>query len=162
MSETGGESNAIDTLADDIDKEQLDQLHAATLKASDSCFEIKKLCATVLVPTGVLVSFFADKRLDASVFLVGIVVVAAFWFADSVGFFYQRKLRVAMIPLWERRASRCKHFYIHVPRPKPVGAFRAAFNSSMYYYLILAGALALGWTFYALGLIESPPTQSGT
>src|SRR5436190_23927590 len=41
---------------DDLDKDQLDQLHAATLKASDSCFEIKKLCATVLVPTANLVS----------------------------------------------------------------------------------------------------------
>ena len=53
--------------ADDLDREQLDQLHTATVKASDSCFELKKPCATVLVPTVTLVAVFTDKRLNQAV-----------------------------------------------------------------------------------------------
>jgi hypothetical protein len=141
--------------ADDLDREQIEQLHAATLKASDSCFELKKLCATVLVPIATLVSVFTDKRLNDAVFLAAMLVVAAFWLADAVGYFYQRKLRAAMTAIWVRRAARCPEGYDHVPAPAKVGPLAAAFNTSMIYYLILAALLGGAFLFFKLGIFGS-------
>jgi hypothetical protein len=140
--------------ADDLDKEQLEQLHAATLKASDSCFELKKLCATVLIPTATLVTVLNGKSLDASVFIAGLLVILTFWLADSVGYYYQRKLRAAMNPIWTRRAQRCTE-----PWPfgetTSVGPIRAAFNSSMYFYLLLAGLIFVGLALLTFDVIGS-------
>jgi hypothetical protein len=144
---------AAEVTADDLDKEQLTQLHNATLKASDSCFELKKLCATVLVPTGTLVAVFSNKKLDAAVFGAVLLVIGAFWLADSVGYYYQRKLRIAMTPIWQRRAARCAGGYSYAPDPRPVGPLRAAFNSSMLFYLILAVVLTTGSVLFELGVI---------
>jgi hypothetical protein len=138
--------------ADELDKEQLQQLHAATLKASDSCFELKKLCATVLIPTATLVTVLNDKSLDLSVFISGLLVILTFWLADSVGYYYQRKLRAAMNPIWVRRAQRCAE-----PWPfgetTSVGPVRAAFNSSMSFYLLLASLICVALALFALDLI---------
>ena len=139
---------------DELDKEQLAQLHAATLRASDSCFELKKLCATVLVPTGVLVSVFTDTKLNAAVFGAGLLVITAFWLADAVGYFYQRKLRYRMSVIWERRAARCAEGYNYVPMPRKVGPLRAAFNTSMLYYLILAMVMLVGLALLATGVLN--------
>jgi hypothetical protein len=107
-------------IADELDKEQLTQLHNATLKASDTCFELKELCATVLVPAGTLVAVFTDKQLDPAVFVAGLIVVFAFWIADSSAYFYQRKLRRAVHPIWQRRAARCTEAYTDVPNTAAV------------------------------------------
>jgi hypothetical protein len=139
--------------SDDLDREQLQQLHAATLKASDSCFELKKLCATVLIPTGTLVAVFTDKELNLAVFTAGLLVVIAFWLADAVGYFYQRKLRAAMAVIWERRAKNCPGGYEYIPRPGTIGPLRSAFNTSMIYYLILGSLIALALLFFELGII---------
>lgn len=143
--------------ADELDKEQLTQLHNATLKVSDTCFELKKLCATVLVPTATLLALFTDKTLDSSVFIAAILVIVAFWLADSTGYYYQRKLRNAMTPLWQRRADRCAVAYAFVPQPKPVNAWRSAFNLSMSFYLILGILVGLGFALYGMDLIGSAP-----
>jgi hypothetical protein len=141
--------------ADDLDKELLDQLHQATLKASDSCFELKKLCATILAPTVTVVTIFLSKRLDQAVFLVGLLVVLAFWLADAVGYYYQRKLRASMSDVWKRRASRCDEPYSDYPKTSSVRWFSAAFNYSMIYYAILGGLLLVGLLLFAFGLIHS-------
>jgi hypothetical protein len=141
--------------ADDLDREQLEQLHAATLKASDSCFELKKLCATVLVPTGTLVAVFTDKKLNIAVFVAGLLVIVAFWLADAVGYFYQRKLRVAMTGIWRRRAATIPGGYNYVPKPSKVGPVRAAFNTSMTYYLILAVLIGGALLLFETGVIKS-------
>ncbi|MFI9810934.1 hypothetical protein [Saccharothrix variisporea] len=138
---------------DELDKEQLDQLHAATLKASETCFELKKLCATVLVPAATLVALLSDRTLNPAVFGAGVVVVAAFWAADSVAYFYQRKLRNAMAVIWQRRARRVPG-YGHVPGVVPITAARAVFNSSMVYYFVLLGLVALLFVLYAAGAIQ--------
>jgi hypothetical protein len=140
--------------ADDLDRELLEQLHAATLKASDSCFELKKLCATVLVPAGTLVAVFTNRTLDASVFVAGIAIVVAFWLADTVSYYYQRKLRAMMTPIWARRASRCVPRYTHIPSPAAASAIRAAFNASMTYYLILGILVTLGLLLFEAGVIS--------
>jgi hypothetical protein len=141
--------------ADDLDREQLEQLHAATLKASDSCFELKKLCATVLIPAGTLVALFTNKKLNAAVFVAGLLIITTFWLADAVGYFYQRKLRAAMTPIWERRAARCPGGYKYVPTPAKVRPARAAFNSSMTYYLILALLIGVAFLLFETGVIQS-------
>ncbi|MFK0243533.1 hypothetical protein ACIQUM_02455 [Amycolatopsis azurea] len=147
--------------ADALDKEQLDQLHAATLKAADSCFELKKLCATVLVPAGVLVATFSDKKLNPAVFVAGFMVIAAFWIADAFSFYYQRRLRVLMKKIWIRRAERCEEGYDYVQNVDGAGWFRAAFNSSMIYYLILAAMVGAALSAYAFGLLETGSAGSG-
>ncbi|MFD7854236.1 hypothetical protein ACFV6B_08055 [Streptomyces microflavus] len=140
--------------ADSLDKEQLDQLHAATLKASEACLELKKLCAVILVPVGTLVATFADKKPNSAVFIAGILIIVAFWIADSFSYFYQRKLRGAMIPIWNRRAARCTDGYTHIPTSGSVKPLRAAFNASMAYYLILSLLFGVATGAYSLGLLE--------
>jgi hypothetical protein len=140
--------------ADDLDREQLEQLHAATLNASDSCFELKKLCATVLVPAGTLVALFTGKRLDVSVFVAGLLVITAFWLADAVGYYYQRSLRNFMVPIWQRRAERIPGGYDNVPKRKKIDPARAMFNWSMTYYLILALVVGLAFALFETRVIK--------
>jgi hypothetical protein len=145
--------------ADGLDKELIDQLHAATLKASDSCFEIKKLCATVLVPTGTLVALFSGRRLSAAVFVSSLLVICFFWLADAVGYYYQRRLRAAMDVIWRRRAERCEEAWAP-PNTSAASPIKAAFNGSMTFYVLLATLVLLALLLYAFDVIDSPPTVS--
>ncbi|WP_329138139.1 hypothetical protein [Streptomyces sp. NBC_00670] len=140
--------------ADDLDKDQLDQLHAATLKASEACLELKKLCALILVPVGTIITSFGDKKPGASLFTAGFLVIAAFWIADSFSYFYQRKLRALMVPIWARRAERCPEENVKIPETEAVGRLRAAFNASMAYYLVLGLLFALAAWAYAVGWLD--------
>lgn len=150
----GGSAGPSERLrADDLDKGLIDQLHAATLKASDSCFEIKNLCATVLVPAGTLVSIFSEKKLDSSVFVSGFIVVVLFWLADSTAYYYQRKLRNAMAVVWARRADLCPSWRAYAPLRVPINWPRACFNESMSFYAIIVIGITMGWIAYLSGLI---------
>ncbi|MFF7890386.1 hypothetical protein ACFZDI_00355 [Streptomyces sp. NPDC007907] len=139
--------------ADDLDKDQLDQLHAATVKASEACLELKKLCALILVPVGTIIASFGDKKPGAPLFVAGLLVIIGFWVADSFSYYYQRKLRGAMIPIWQRRANRCSP-YPHVPTSGAVTPWRSAFNASMAYYLILALLFVLAAWAYVVGWLD--------
>ena len=139
--------------ADDLDREQLEQLHAATLNVMNSCYELKKLCATVLVPAGTLVALFTGKRLDVAIFVAGLLVITGFWLADAVGYFYQRSLRAAMATIWQRRADRCPGGYNYAPASSKVGPTRAAFNSSMTFYLVLALLVGFAFLLFEMGAI---------
>ncbi|MFD6825180.1 hypothetical protein ACFWC5_33220 [Streptomyces sp. NPDC060085] len=141
--------------ADELDREQLQQLHNATLKASDACLELKKLCAAILVPVGTVVSSFSDKKPNGALFIAGFMVIAAFWIADSFSYFYQRKLRGAMIPIWQRRAARVAGGYAHFPSSGAVSPARAAINASMVYYLILGVLFGTAAWAYEVGLLGS-------
>lgn len=138
---------------DDLDREQLEQLHAATLRASDSCFELKKLCATVLVPTATLISVFTDERVNIAMFVAAALVVTGFWIADSFSYYYQRKLRAAMRVIWLRRGARLEPPYVDVPAPLRVSWWRAGLNTSMVFYLILGLILAVGFALLQAGWI---------
>ena len=151
---TGTDSAATAPSHDDLDREQLAQLHNATLKAAESCFEFKKLCATVLVPLAALLSIFTDKRLDSAVFLAPTLVIIAFWMADSVSYFYQRKLRALMSVIWARRASRCDEPYPYVPKDDGVTPLHALFNLSMLYYLALLALVAIAFLLFTVGVIR--------
>ncbi|WP_328384627.1 hypothetical protein OHS81_11020 [Streptomyces sp. NBC_00400] len=141
--------------SDELDKDQLDQLHAATLKASEACLELKKLCAVILIPVGTLLASFGDKKPGTSVFIAGLLVIIAFWMADSFSYFFQRKLRGVMIPIWQRRAARCPGGYLHVPTSGAVSPLRAAFNASMAYYLILGLLVGIAAWAYSNGWLDS-------
>ncbi|MFI1410511.1 hypothetical protein ACH4Y0_11485 [Streptomyces sp. NPDC020707] len=140
---------------DELDKDQLDQLHAATVKASEACLELKKLCALIVVPVGTIIASFGDKKPGPSLFAAGLMVIFGFWIADSFSYYYQRKLRGAMIPIWQRRANRCVDSpYPFVPTSGAVKPWRAAFNMSMAYYLILAALIGLAAWAYAVGWLD--------
>lgn len=139
--------------ADELDKEQLEQLHAATLKASEACLELKKLCAAVLVPVGTVVTSFGDKKPGASLFVAGLLVIFGFWIADSFSYFYQRKIRGQMTKIWRRRADRCGVDHRDVPSSGAVTPIRAAFNASMMYYLILGSLFGGAAWAYTVGLL---------
>jgi hypothetical protein len=134
--------------ADELDKELLGQLHNATLKASDACFEIKKLCATVVIPTGTLVAFLSGGRLNPAVFVSALLVVFLFWIADANGYYYQRKLRAKMAAIWEDRGRRCKGGWRNKPDDRAVGPFWSAFNSSQWFYLLVALPILIGLLLY--------------
>lgn len=145
--------------ADELDKDYLEQLHAATSKASDSCFELKKLCATVLIPTGTLVALVSDRRLNEAVFVAGLFVIIFFWIADAVGYYYQRRLRALMTKIWKRRAKRCEEGWLP-PNDTAVSALKAAFNDSMLFYLLLAVPVFLGLLLFLCGVLQSPALVS--
>jgi hypothetical protein len=140
--------------ADDLDKDQLDQLHAATTKASEACLELKKLCALILAPVGTVVASFGDKKPGPSLFVAGLLVIIGFWIADSFSYYYQRKLRGLMIPIWHRRADRCGVSHSLVPSSGKVKPWRAAFNASMAYYLILALLFVVAAWAYVVGWLD--------
>lgn len=147
-----GTGTALTVTADELDKEQIDQLHAATLKAADTCFELKKLCATVLVPTATLVAVFTERRLDTAAFVAGLLVITVFWLADGVAYYYQRKLRALMSTYWHKRAARCVPPYT-APTISRVSSLGALFNYSMSFYGALAALVGLGWLLFAAGAI---------
>jgi len=159
-SEAGSEGAEDGPTADELDRELLVQLHNATLKASDTCFEIKKLCATVVVPTGTLVALLSGGRLNLAVFVSALLVVFCFWIADANGYYYQRKLRAKMSAVWEDRGRRCKGDWRNKPSDQAVGAFRSAFNGSQWFYLLIALPMLTGLVLYLVGMIATP-TSAG-
>lgn len=84
------------TTASELDLKSIDQLHALVLELSKNCFELKKLCATILVSGSVLIATFTDKRLDYAFFGAGAIVILFFWILDSQSYYYQDKLRAVM------------------------------------------------------------------
>ncbi|KAA1425002.1 hypothetical protein FE697_003660 [Mumia zhuanghuii] len=150
--------------ADALDKEQIDQLHAATLQVSGNCFELKKLCATVLVAAGTLIATLSDRELDQALFVGGLVVVLVFWTADAQSYYIQAKLRGRMKELQQTRARRIAdlHGYVAdgvgIPINLPPARWRrirhAFFNASMLYYFLVAGVLMSAWVAYGRGLIR--------
>jgi hypothetical protein len=146
---------------DELDKEQIDQLHAAVVEISGNCFELKKLCATVLVGAGTLIATFTDKRLDSSIFIGGLLILTIFWLADSQSYYYQRKLRLRMADLQERRVRRAnlRDYPVNgvgLPvEPDRASVWRAIFNLSMTFYGLLAAVILLTWTLHLAGAIGS-------
>lgn len=149
--------------ADDLDKEQIDQLHAVTLQVSGNCFELKKLCATVLIAAGTLIVTLTDRELDDAFFVAGLVVVLIFWAADAQSYFIQAKLRSRMKELQVARVRRVQELRgydvegvglpIHVQPTRARRVFRAFFNASMLYYFLIAVVLLVTWVIYEAGVI---------
>lgn len=150
--------------ADDLDKEQIDQLHAVTLQVSSNCFELKKLCATVLVAAGTLVVTLTRRQLDSALFIAGLVVVLLFWVADTQSYYIQAKLRNRMKELQQARARRFRALRgyaaegvgipIETPPTQVRRVIQAFFNASMLYYFLIVTVLSAAWAMYGCGVIS--------
>lgn len=146
--------------------EQVGQLHAAVLATGANCFELKKLCATVVVPAMVLIQNFlkptADASggfLDASFFVAGAVIVIFFWVADAVSFYYQATLRKLMDTVavkWQTTEGTNAPVHISWPpsRPQAITARYALFNGSMYFYGALIAVDLVVFAAWALNLVS--------
>lgn len=149
---------------DELDQDSITQLHDAVIEFSKSCFELKKLCATVLAVAMTLIATFTRQQLDPALFVGGAIIVAFFWMADAQSYYYQDKLRGRMKALQEGIAHRNG-----LSIPGGVGmplssarqksgtvrrAFRAFFNFSMsFYYGLFAIDVAI-FLAYLTGLLE--------
>lgn len=151
-------------LEDELDWKLLDQLHGAVSQISGFCFEIKKFCvSTTFIVLTLLVKFTADK-LDHSLFLTGSIIPLCFWFLDSVGYYYQVKLRGTMENIRKKIQSRSgetivKHTgekiiadeRVDLPRYKLV--VNAFANHSMWLYFIMISLDILVWLLFKNGAI---------
>lgn len=160
-------------LKDELDKASMEQLHKAVLQLSANCFEVKKLCATILVAAGTLISTFVNKTLDPALFFGGLVVVLIFWMVDAQSYYYQEKLRAHMKRLAEELVARSDPKIevkgIGMPlsdRRENFGSFRralhAAFNASMFFYAAVAAMLILLLVLSDESVIRAIPATSNS
>jgi hypothetical protein len=145
-------------LLDELDKTDIDQLHKAVLQISSNCFELKKLCATVLVSAGTLISTFLGWHLNQALLGGGFIVTAFFWVLDAQSFYYQRKLRDRMDLLNNNIRGR-GGMQGSIASGLRVGKWRSMFNESMAFYLILALIFAIVGLLMHYGLIHEIAPQ---
>ncbi len=156
--------------ADELAKENLEQLHRAVLQISGNCFEIKKLCATIVVAAATLVATFTGRQLDVSLWVGAALVTMLFWVLDAQSYYYQEKLRARMKRLAEDRVR------IRAPQLVVDGvgmplderretwnarqrAMHALWNPSMVFYWMLLLLVALVAVLHGFGVIHSTPVQ---
>jgi hypothetical protein len=156
---------------DDIAKLSIDQLHKAVLQFSGNCFELKKLCVTVLVSAGTLIATFTQRQLDTSIFVAGATIILFFWILDAQSYYYQEKLRAEMKNLAEEIAARHKTSLVVEGIGMPLTEERenwrvrqrsihAAFNGSMAFYLLLVLLVLVTGVMYWWGMIASSPVPA--
>jgi hypothetical protein len=111
---------------DDLDKEQIEQLHAVTLQVSSNCFELKKLCTTVLIAAGTLIVTLTRRELDDALLVAGLVVVLVFWAADAQSYFIQAKLRSRMKELQETASGGSRRSRATTPQASGIRSSRSS------------------------------------
>jgi len=151
-----------------LDQDSINQLHAAVLQVSQTCYDIKKLCATIVGSTvaGVigLAQVQPDVRIGYPFFLIGVVSSAFFWFLDGQNYLLQRKMRTRMKELADNIARRSGFMLLFdgvgmpiITRTKQTNlVMQSAFNSSMIFYYLLTAifmVLALLQIFGVLPII---------
>lgn len=148
----------------ELDRLSLDQLHAVVLNLSKNCFELKKLCVTLLISGSALIASFTSKSLDYAFFIAGLLVVGFFWMLDAQSYFYQERLRHRMRDI-EREllgeASGSSNeaegigMELSADRTLATLRLRSLVNWSMLFYLILVVVDLLLMIFFAAGWISS-------
>jgi hypothetical protein len=145
---------------DSLDKDSINQLHAAVLQVSQTCYDIKKLCATIISSAVAVVVGLArvqtDVKIGYSSLLVGAAISAFFWFLDVQYYLLQTKMRLRMKELADDIAKRNGFMLILDGVGMPVAAKinqanlvrKSAFNSSMMFYHLLI------LIFVALALLQ--------
>lgn len=91
-------------LEDSFDRNEIEQLHRATLGFSKQCFDLKKLCVTVEISACALaVTIFRDVYGDDKLFfalkLIALFTPLLFYSLDVCTFYYQDKLRKNMFDI---------------------------------------------------------------
>ena len=135
---------------------------------SKNCFELKKLCATVVGSSLTLLAAFTTQRLDAVFFVSSAVIIGFFWTADAQSYYYQEKLRIRMKDLQQDILRRDNTSFIFDGVGMPVSSerqrgstwhrvFHSLFNSSMAFYFGLLIIDVLAVIAYALGEFHFKP-----
>lgn len=153
------------TLEDELDWSLLNQLHNVVLQTSTFCFRTKQICLTVDVAVvGVLLKL-TENILDPSIFVAGLFIPLSFWFLDSIGYFYQVKIRGIMDNIRERIKKRNTEQIIAPELSKVIDEDRvkvsqakkagnAFFNHSMWLYGLLIAADAFLYGAFCMGAIK--------
>lgn len=153
------------TVEDDLDWSLLDQLHAVVLQIGTFCFRTKQVCLTVLVGVVGLIATFNSDKLDHSVFVAAAVITVCFWFLDSIGYFYQVKLRGIMDGVRDRIHKRHADGVLRGPNAEIISDTRttravgrrivdAFVNHSMWIYFLLIVLDIVLWCCFGTGAIE--------
>ena len=137
--------------ADEIDFVSAEQMHAAALQISKTCFDLKKLCVTFLGVSMAFLVTLTDTQVDHSLFTVGLVLIVGFWISDATAYFYQRRLRTRIGICFQEIAIRNNTQAKSVV--ESVSVLIALFNSSMSLYYVLAILYGGGWLSYCVGWI---------
>lgn len=157
------------SLEDELDWKILDQLHSAVSQISGFCFEAKKLCVSIeFVVIGIIATFTKNDKgspaLDHSIFIAAFLIPLCFWFLDSVGYYYQAKLRSSMEKIRRDIAGRNEKKQI-IASGQPFIAKertglsqfamvkRACINHSMWLYGLMIVVDITTWVLYCKGVI---------
>ncbi len=153
---------------DDLDEQSVTQLHDVVVELSKNCFELKKLCATVLGASMTLVAVMTVHRVDPAFFGGAAIIVVFFWIADAQSYFYQEKIRIRMKQLQQGLIRRSNTNLIVDGVGMPVSAERedrskfkrvvhSVFNGSMTFYYGLLLIDVLLFIAYRFTLLHSTP-----
>ncbi len=138
--------------ADEMDWAEVDQLHEATLKISQNCFEFKKLCVAVIGIAAVALGKLTSDTLDPSYFVVPFLVAFGFWIADFTAYYYQRVTRKRMNIRLQAIASRNQLSTDNISIVN-VSWSNAMFNLSMSLYFVLMSLSVVGFFLFSQGRI---------
>jgi hypothetical protein len=155
---------------DELDQQSITQLHSVVLELSKNCFELKKLCATVVGSSLTLLAAFTAQRIDSVFFAGSAVIIVFFWMADAQSYFYQEKIRIYMKTLQGAMLARSPAILIFDGVGMPVSAarqssppvqrvFHSIFNWSMTFYFGLLAIDGIAILVYNLGGFHSKPSS---
>lgn len=134
-------------LHDDLDLNEIDQLHNAVLQMSKSCFEYKKICVGLLGAAIALIVKFSDEPLTNTLFVIAIAIVISFWLADSTAYYYQTATRKRMNNIRLEIAERNEIDNYTVKNLK-LSVVSSLFNGSMILYYSMVALILLGWAIF--------------
>lgn len=133
----------VKTASDKIDWKIVEQLHDATLKISNDCFEYKKLCVAVVAGViALMVRFGSNENFDLVFAVCGLTSIG-FWFCDATAYYYQRSLRKKMTDKINNIASR--NSVAKEPEINTPNLFSSLFNKSMSLYWVLVLVITFLW-----------------
>lgn len=138
---------------DEIYWSKITQLHEATLQISNSCFEFKKLCVSLIGISMVVIGTLTDANLDYSYFTVPLLICLGFWIADSTAYYYQRTTRKNMNKLFKLIAEGNELHDLEVDQIE-VNWKMSAFNLSMSLYFVLVSFAVVGWLLFIFKIIK--------
>jgi hypothetical protein len=145
---------------DTLDLQALDQLHAVVLEFGKASQELKKLCVGLVSAVPAIIFAITDSKLDASLFVAGLVIALTFWLADSYTYFYQDKVRARMTEIANGIRSRrglAPTPGVGMPtvgRLRRTRLVRSLFSASQLIYGLLGAVAGILWVAYSLGLLE--------
>jgi hypothetical protein len=145
---------------DALDLKTLDQLHNTVLEFNKTSQELKKMCVGLITAVPALIFAITDSKLDASVFVAGLLIAASFWIADAYTYYYQDKIRVRMASIVasirERNDLTNSDAGTGISiagRTERDRLRRSFFNPSQLVYGLLATIAGVLWLAFALGAI---------